>query len=345
MAPRRRWSYLWILGALLVLGGAMFLLDAFYGANTFPEGTPTTFFVSKGQSFRTIVDSLETQHLIRSRALFVFVGRILGGTGRMQIGKYVFTSGISNADLFSSLRSGRDNSLITVTVPEGYRARSQSRLYARTLGIDSSRFFSLVKHRAFIADLGISDTSLEGYLLPDTYGFYWQQDEAEIIERMVAQFRAFYGDSLIVRERELGWTTKQILTLASIVEAEAVRPEERQIIAGVYVNRIQKGMKLEADPTVQYGLPDPRRRVLYADLRVDHPYNTYLRKGLPPGPINNPGRSSIIAALYPARHRYLYFVADGNGGHRFARTYEEHRRNVSLYRRARKAAAAAAQKT
>jgi UPF0755 protein len=336
---KRRWSYFWILAGIVVLAVALFFMNAFNGPNPFPEGEQKTFFVSKGQTFRSIVDSLETQHLIRSRALFVFVARVMGGMERMQIGKYVFASGISNADLFTSLRTGRDNSLIAVTIPEGYRARTQSRLFARLLGIDSSHFMMLVKQVAFIHDLGIRDTSLEGYLLPDTYGFSWQSDEAEILERMVGQFKEFYNDSLLARQQQVGWTTKQVLTLASIVEAEAVEPSERPIIAGVYLNRIKKGMKLEADPTVQYGLPDPPRRVLYADLRVDHPYNTYVRRGLPPGPINNPGRSSILAALYPARHQYLYFVADGKGGHRFSRTYAEHRRNVSLYRKARRAAA------
>jgi UPF0755 protein len=341
MGSRRRWKWLWLLPALLLLLAGGFLFDAFYAANEFPEGGEKVFFVSKGQSFRSIVDSLEDQHLIRSRALFVFAGRVLGGTERMQVGRYVFRSGISNVDLFTSLRSGRDNSIITVTVPEGYRVRSQSRLFVRTLGIDSTRFLSLVRQQSFIADMGIDDTSLAGYLLPDTYGFTWQQDEAEIIERMVGEFKSFYSDSLRMREQEIGWTTRQVLTLASIVEAEAVKPEERPVIAGVYINRLQKGMKLEADPTVLFGLPDGRRRVMYADLRVNHPYNTYLRKGLPPGPINNPGRSSILAALYPEKHRYLYFVADGNGGHRFARTYQEHQRNVAAYRKARRAAAAA----
>jgi UPF0755 protein len=340
MTSRRPWRLLLLIPALLLVLAGGFLIDAFTGANEFPDGGEKVFFVSKGQSFRSIVDSLEDQHLIRSRALFVFVGRVLGGTERMQIGRYVYRSGISNLELFTSLRSGRDNSLITVTVPEGFRVKTQSRLYARMLGIDTTRFLALVRQESLIADLGIDDTSLAGYLLPDTYGFTWQQDEAEIIERMVGEFKAFYSDSLRAREKELGWTTRQILTLASIVEAEAVKPEERPVIAGVYLNRLQKGMKLEADPTVLFGLPDGHRRVMYADLRVNHPYNTYLRKGLPPGPINNPGRSSILAALYPASHRYLYFVADGSGGHRFARTYQEHQRNVALFRKARRAAAA-----
>jgi UPF0755 protein len=123
--------------------------------------------------------------------------------------------------------------------------------------------------------------------------------------------------------------------LASIIEGEAVREDERAKISGVYWNRLRKGMKLEADPTIQYILNGRPRRLAYRDLKIDHPYNTYRRVGLPPGPVNNPGRASILAALYPESHRFLFFVADGKGGHRFAATYAEHMKNVRAYRRAR----------
>ncbi len=325
-------------GGAFLLAVIAYLLVALYWPNTFPGGAEQSFFVSRGQSFRSIADSLEAQGLISSRSRFSLVARLLGGADRLQIGKYQFTSGISNARLFLSLRSGRDNSMIKVTIPEGYRARTQARVFSRTIGTDSARFMSLVHDPLFIDDLGLRDTVLEGYLMPDTYGFTWQQDEAEIIEQMVAKFKEFYSDSLQARQEEMQWTVREVLTLASIVEAEAVRDNERPIIAGVYLNRLRRGMKLEADPTVQYGLEEEPRRVLYADLKVDHPYNTYLRRGLPPGPINNPGRASILAVLYPAKHSYLFFVADGQGGHRFASSYTEHRKNVRLYRRARRAA-------
>jgi len=140
--------------------------------------------------------------------------------------------------------------------------------------------------------------------------------------------------------KKMKMTIGQVLTMASIVEGETVLDRERPIIAGLYYNRLHRGMKLEADPTIQYIIPDGPRRLFYNDLRIDSPYNTYKKYGLPPGPINNPGRKSILAALYPARHNYLYFVADGLGGHRFARTYEEHLRNVRAYRRAHASAVA-----
>jgi len=320
----------------LVLGAAgAFLLYAFFSPNRFAGGGEKTFFVSKGQSFPSIVDSLEARGIIRDRALFVLVARLTGGAHRIQVGKYLFESGISNSDLYLALRSGRGNSLIQVTVPEGYRSRTQARLFARTVGIDTARFTALVHDQGFISSLGIQDTSLEGYLLPDTYGVYWQQDEAEIIRRMVDQLQRFYVDSLRTRQEEIGWTMKQVLTFASIVEGEAVLDEERAIIAGVYHNRLRRGIRLEADPTIQFIIRDGPRRLLFADLKLDNPYNTYRYAGLPPGPVNNPGRASILATLYPVRHNYIFFVANGRGGHWFSSTYQEHVRHVRSYRRLR----------
>jgi UPF0755 protein len=139
-------------------------------------------------------------------------------------------------------------------------------------------------------------------------------------------------DSLKLRAKELGYSVHEVLTLASIIEGETKKPEEMPVIAEVYYNRLKRGMKLEADPTIQYLIEGKWRRLLYKDLRKDNPYNTYMYYGLPPGPINNPGKTAILAALYPAEGDYLFFVADGNGGHKFARTYSEHLKNVREYR-------------
>ncbi len=319
----------------LFLSGAAFLGYTFLGPNEFAGVAHKQFFVSKGESFGQVTDSLTAQGLIRNRGLFELVARLLGGTDRIQVGKYVFSSGVSNAEIFLSLRSGRETALILVTVPEGLRSTRQAHILARAVGLDSSRYVGLVHDPEFIRSVGIEGSSLEGYLLPDTYGFQWQQGEEEVLRRMVEQFQKFYSDSLEERQEELGWTTGQVLTLASIVEGEAVLADERATIAGVYWNRLRRGMKLEADPTIQFIVNDRPRRLSYADLKVDNPYNTYLRPGLPPGPVNNPGRASILAALYPVHHNYVFFVANGRGGHMFAHTYSEHMRNVRQFRRYR----------
>jgi UPF0755 protein len=220
-------------------------------------------------------------------------------------------------------------------VREGLRSRTQARILARAIGVDSARYVALVHDEGFARSLGIDSPSLEGYLLPETYLFSWQTDEREVIRRQVAQFKRVYNDSLQARARILGWTMNKVVTMASIVEGEAVLAEERPIISGVYHNRLRKGMRLEADPTIQFILGDGPRRVLYTDLKRDDPYNTYLYAGLPPGPINNPGKSAILAALYPAPHNYLYFVANGEGGHWFSSNYNDHLRRVKMFRKNR----------
>ena len=254
----------------------------------------------------------------------------------MLVGKYRFSTGISNSELFHSLTEGENAATISTTLAEGLTARQQAHILTRTLGIDSTRFMNLIQDRKFMQSFGIESPSLEGFLFPETYGFRWQVEEKEIVSKLVKKFQSFYTDSLQVRAKALGLTTNQVVTLASIVEGEARLAVERSTISGVYHNRLRKGMKLEADPTVRYTLENEPRRIYYNDLRIDNPYNTYKNPGLPPGPINNPGGSSILAALFPATHTYLFFVADGLGGHKFSSTYAEHLRYVGKYKRERK---------
>ncbi len=326
---------------LVVAGGVLlglFLLTVyvvFFGENTFGEEQEKIFFVRRGQSFSHIVDSLDQQGVIRSRNMFKWVARIYGGTERIQVGKYRFTSGLSNAEIFLMLRNGEGNQLIKVTIPEGASPRLQARLFSRLIGIDSARYSSIAYDPEFTRDAGIDAASLEGYLLPETYSLRWGLDEEDLIQMQVREFKTFFSDSLIERAQELGWSIHQAVTFASIVEGEAVLDEERPVIAGVYHNRLRIGMKLEADPTIQYMFDEKPRRVLYSDLRADNPYNTYKYVGLPPGPVNNPGKASILASLYPAGHNYLFFVANGRGGHWFSASYTDHLKNVRRYRHER----------
>jgi UPF0755 protein len=331
-----RWkSIFWALmvtGTLVIAVGAYFVA---WGPNVFDGENEKILYVSRGRSFHAIVDSLEAKGIIRSRRMFELVARLTGGTDRLQVGKYLFSSGISNMDIYRALRSGKGSLIISATLPEGTTARVQARILAHHLGIDSARYMHLVRDPSFTHSLGVEAASLEGYLFPDTYGFSWEPAEDEVIRRQVAEFRQFFNDTLQQRASELGWTVDRAITFASIVEGEAVLGEERPIIAGVYHNRLRIGMKLEADPTIQYIVPDGPRRLLFSDLKTDSPYNTYMYAGLPPGPVNNPGRSSIVAALYPVQHSYLFFVANGKGGHWFSRSYDEHVRNVRKYRHER----------
>jgi UPF0755 protein len=321
--------------SVLVAGAIAFLLYAFYWPNTFDHDVDKVVFVSHGETFTRIVDTLEAAGVIRDRRLFVLVANLRGGTSRIHVAKYRFKSGISNDELFAALRNGKETVPISVTIPEGLTIHRQARIFAHVLGVDSARYVREATDPEFTHHLGFPDSSLEGYLMPDTYLFNWQTDERSILRELAGSFQRFFVDSLKRRAGELGMSVREIVTMASIVEGETRLEDERAVVAGVYYNRLRLGMKLEADPTIQFLLPDGPRRLLYDDLRLASPYNTYEHAGLPPGPINSPGRLAILAALYPAHHQYLYFVANGGGGHWFSTTYAEHLRRVRMARHLR----------
>ena len=312
---------------IAVIGFAyyVFFLPNYYND---PKGKLVT--ISRGASFRMIADSLVSTGAIRNRWSFELAGRILGYTKSIKVGKYLFVSGQSNFNILRDISYGKSRLIIPVTIPEGWPLDKIARRFEHDLGIDEKLFLSLCQNEKFIQDQGINAKSIEGYLLPDTYSFYWQTDEQEILTRILNGFKHFYNDSLTKKQDELGKTQSEILTLASIVEAESNVDEERPRVAGVYWNRLKKHMRLEADPTVQYALGEGRR-LRFLDLDINSPYNTYRRRGLPPGPINNPGRLSILATLYPEQHDYLFFVATGIGGHRFAKNYSDHQKNIRMY--------------
>ena len=321
---------------LVILASMTYLV--FWASNTSSLSSVRTVTIPRGSSFKAVLDSLESSGVIRVRWTLDLAGRVLGLTKSMKFGKYLFPRGLSNTAILHDLDEGKSRILISLPVPEGWRMERIALRCSQVLGIDAQRFISLCDKSSFRKELGIDASSIEGYLMPDTYRFLWQTSEEEVLERIVDEFKKFYADSLRKRQEELHLTLNQVLTLASIVDGEAVLDRERPIIAGVYYNRMKKRMRLEADPTIQYIIPNGPRRLMFSDLKYDSPYNTYLYYGLPPGPISSPGRKSILAVLYPDKHQYLYFVADGTGGHVFSRTYAEHQKAVKSYRRARREA-------
>jgi len=298
-----------------------------------PRGKVVT--IPRGASFRSAVDSLISSQAIRNQWSFQIAGRLLGYTKTIKTGKYLFVSGQSNLDILRDIREGKSRLIIPVTIPEGWRIEQMARRYKHEIGIDAEKFLALCNDSMFLHDQGIEAKSLEGYLMPETYAFYWQTDEREILERMLEGFKHFYNDTLLKRQRELKTSQQEILTLASIVEAESSIDDERPVIAGVYWNRLKKRMRLEADPTVQYALGESKK-LNHKDLEFNSLYNTYRHYGLPPGPINNPGKSSIHAVLFPQQHDYLYFVATGAGGHHFAKKFSDHQQNIKKYHRTRR---------
>ena len=316
-----RWALLLLIAAFLAIAADMYL-----PAGLFPAPEHRVILVQRGQTLRQVADELKRVGLLSGTLGFQVLARALRLDRDIKAGQYSFQLGTSVPALLKALARGMSG-LNVVTIPEGLTTTEISLLLSNHLGVPAAEFDSLSHDRAFLDSLGISAPSIEGYLAPDSYEFL-PGTSPEVAFRTMAHrtqdilLRLAAGrDSL-----PLGLSLHQVLTLASIVEAEAMADVERPRIASVYLNRLQMGMRLQADPTVGYAIGrGPRTRLLLRHLKVDSPFNTYLYEGLPPGPICNPGRASIASVIDPLPGiKELYFVADGYGRHLFSRTYEEH---------------------
>ena len=299
-------------------------------------GRGTVVTIDRGMTAEKVYVRLYQADAISSRIMFKIVSKIFGVEHRIKAGKYLFAGHFSDYDVLKIVATGKSNLLVTVTIPEGLTTRQIASILRREIGTDSTEFVNLALGDSISTALGIPSKNLEGFLFPQTYDFFYDTDPGEILNRMVGEFDEFFNDTLKERAALLGMSISSVIKMASIVEDEARVDSERAIIASVYYNRLDRHIPLEADPTIQYAMGE-RGRVYYKDLRIDSPFNTYERLGLPPTPISNPGIKSIIAALYPAKTHYLYFVANGHGGHKFSDTYDEHLRAVKAYKRSRRA--------
>jgi UPF0755 protein len=288
-----------------------------------------------GSSFGQIAHELQDKGVVRSVDQLKLTAKIYKKEQSLRVGKFTLKKGMSNYAALFALIEG-PQSYIKFTLPDGYGAARFARIIEHHLEIDSAEIVSLVTDSSFIAGLGLETESLEGYLYPETYSFTYGLTAKNIVTALVNQFNKMVTDSLKNRMTEMGWTLNEVLTLASIVEGEAMVDTEMPIISSVYQNRLRVGMRLQADPTIQYIIPDGPRRLLYRDLEIDSPYNTYLYAGLPPGPINNPGINAIKAVLYPAETKYIYFVANGDGTHSFSENYNQHLRAKKRFDQYRK---------
>ncbi len=290
-----------------------------------PNAPKQSVVIPGGASYNQVADSLIKHNLLRHKRLFLFFGKITGKEKTVHAGYFDIPTGLSTWELVHYMEKAPTKQ-VRVTVPEGLPAEKIAGIFARSLQIDSTRFMKLVADSAFVRELlGKEAQSLEGYLLPETYQLEWKTPPRQVLTFLVKRTLAiFEPDSVAGRLQEMNMTRHQLMTLASIVEGEAVVDSERTVIASLYHNRLRIGMRLQADPTIQYAIPGPPRRLLFKDLEYDSPYNTYKYKGLPPGPINNPGKASILASIYPEDTAFLYMVAYGDGSHKFSKTLKEH---------------------
>jgi UPF0755 protein len=288
-----------------------------------PQSGISDVFVRRGSTPRQVAAALKAGSVIRNETLFLAAVKFMGVSRKLQAGRYHFEGRLCNFSVIRRIKNGITVHM-TVTFPEGIQARRMAGILEGEIGSDAIRFMACVLDPETPRRLGIGASSIEGYLYPDTYRFMSSATPEEIIRKMVVHFNEVFADSLKARAVQTGFSVHQIVTLASIIEGEAVLDSERPIISALYHNRLRKGMALQADPTIQYLIPDGPRRLLKRDLAIDSPYNTYLYPGLPPGPVNNPSRASILAALYPAPVNYLYMVANGDGSHSFSTNIQDH---------------------
>jgi len=294
--------------------------------------------VTDGMSFKAIAATLRKEGIIRYRDYFEIIGRIEGISRKVRIGYYGLSTNMSLWEVLDALRKGKIIEY-EVVIPEGYNMYQIAWTLSGTpLVSDPQEFIKLVKNKEFAHSVGIDADSLEGYLFPDTYFLPKGIKLEDIPRKMVQRYKAAFVESYRNRAKELGFSEHQIITLASIVEKEAKVPSERKLIAAVYLNRLKLGMKLQADPTAVYGTKAWITKVTAKDLKRKSPYNTYLHKGLPPGPIANPGEGSILATLYPDNADYLFFVAQGDGSHFFSKDFNAHAKALGRYRSNKKKA-------
>ncbi len=287
--------------------------------------------IPEGSTFSHGISILKKEEIIKNEFVFLILSRITRTDRRLRAGYYNLNTSMSPWEVFDHLRKGMIIQY-AITVPEG-STLEDIKLKLKSLNLIDDNSWQLVTSKDFLAFLNVDAPSLEGYLYPDTYNLAKGADPKDIFRMMIQKLRENFDQSLKEKAKKLGMNENEILTLASIIEKEAQVDSERPIISAVYHNRLKKKMRLQADPTVVYGIKRISDGITRSDLRRDTPYNTYVKEGLPPGPIASPGIKSIKAALYPADVGYIYFVSKNDGTHYFSRTSEEHMNAVMLYQR------------
>jgi UPF0755 protein len=329
--------------ALILFGGFLLAVAGLAGIAGFslfhyahsPSGDDKTgkiIEITAGQGFSATTARLVQEGVILSPARFKIIAALSGDDKKIKAGEYMFSASMTPSAVISALVNGKVYQH-KLTVPEGYSIRQVAQT-VENAGICSRDLFeAAAKDPLAVISMGIPEPArtFEGYLYPETYFYPRNTDPAVIVRDMVTRFKSVYKAEWTQRAAELGMTQYQVVTLASIIEKETGAASERPMISSVFHNRLKKNMRLETDPTVIYGVENFDGNLTRVHLRTPGPYNTYMNKGLPIGPIANPGYKSLEAALYPVQSDYIFFVSRKDGTHEFSATYEEHIQNIRTY--------------
>ncbi|MGN1059402.1 MAG: endolytic transglycosylase MltG [Clostridia bacterium] len=324
--------WLWLLVAVLA---AVYSFSVWQDYRGSVGGAAAEVVIEAGSGTADIASALKDKGIITKPFWFRLLSKLGGHDGHYQQGTFVLRQRAGYDTVFETLKNPQNQTdQVRVTIPEGLELRQIADKLEEAGLIDRQRFYDLVENGSFdywfVRALPKRENRLEGYLFPDTYFFRKGDGEEAIIQAMLARFDEVYTDAYRKRARELSMTDDEIITLASVIEREAMGDEDRRLVAGVFHNRLKNTEYpyLESCATVQYLLKERKAVLSVADTKIDSPYNTYLHPGLPAGPIASPGKASIEAALYPEKTEYLFFVLDSSGKHRFAKTYAEHLENM-----------------
>lgn len=324
-----------ITGALLA-GVAVYLAYRVFGPNTKAFGDKKYFYVRTGSTYNDVLDGLEEQEIIRSRNSFDWVAGELGYTTRVKAGRYQIKRGMSNFDIVKLLRSGKQSPVQLIITK--LRTRDDFvRKISLNLEADSTALRALMHDQVYLRQFGLDSNTVMCAVMPNTYEYYWNTSAVTAFEKLEKAWAAYWTEERKTKAHNLGLSIGQVTTLASIVEEETNKNDEKPLIASVYLNRMKKGTRLQADPTVKYALQDfTLKRIRENHTLFDSPYNTYRYTGLPPGPICTPSAKSIEAVLNTPQTDYMYFCArsDFSGYHAFAVTYQEHLVNARKYQAA-----------
>jgi len=286
--------------------------------------------IASGQSFDKTSKQLLAKGIISHRVMFKIYAHITGQDKKIKAGEYLLSPSMTPAQVLDTITTGKVMQY-KLTIPEGYNLQQIAIVVGKSKLVSEAEFLKTAMDKNYTRQMGINADTLEGYLFPETYYFPKGITVKKIISSMVRKYKDVFNEKLKKRAKEIGFTEHQIITLASIIEKETADASERPLISSVFHNRLKKRMRLETDPTVIYGIKNFNGNITRKDLRTRTPYNTYLIRGLPPGPIANPGKKAIEAALYPAVTKYLFFVSKKNKTHKFSTNIRDHNRAVRKY--------------